>query len=92
MPEHNAVRCVVSGLVQGVCFRASTAERATALGICGRVRNLADGSVELIAAGAPDAIEALVAWLWKGPARARVHSVALEPWDGMVEPGFRVLR
>ena len=35
-------RCVVSGRVQGVFFRAATREQAIALGLSGHARNLTD--------------------------------------------------
>jgi acylphosphatase len=78
--------------VQGVCYRAATCERATALGIDGWVRNLADGRVELVARAGPDAIDSLAAWLWEGPAAAEVSAVSLEEWCGELAPGFRIRR
>lgn len=86
------VRFTVTGRVQGVFFRAATRERADALGIDGWVRNLADGNVELVARGHPEAIESLAAWLWDGPDAAKVSGVTLEEWSGDPEPGFRVRR
>ena len=41
----------LEGRVQGVYFRASTAQEAKRLGLKGWVRNCPDGSVELIAEG-----------------------------------------
>jgi acylphosphatase len=79
------VRCRVSGRVQGVWFRASTRDRARALGLSGRASNLADGTVEVIACGEGTAIDALRQWLWQGPELAQVSEVVCEPWNG---PGF----
>ena len=76
-----ARRVSVRGRVQGVWFRASTAERARALGLCGRAENCPDGSVLVHAAGAPEALEALVAWLRVGPPMARVDAVEVEVID-----------
>jgi acylphosphatase len=76
-----ACRAVVRGRVQGVWFRASTAERATALGLCGRAENRPDGSVLVHAAGEAAALENLVAWLRKGPPMARVDAVEVEAID-----------
>ena len=45
------VQAVVSGRVQGVCFRAETQKQACQLGLTGWVRNLPDGRVELLAEG-----------------------------------------
>jgi len=79
-----AARFVVSGKVQGVFFRASTREQAERLHLRGHARNLADGSVDVLAVGAADAIDALAQWLTHGPPRARVDAVqrlAADPAD-----------
>jgi acylphosphatase len=79
-----AARFVVSGRVQGVFFRASTREQAERLHLRGHARNLADGSVEVLAVGSADAIDALAQWLVHGSAQARVESVqrlAADPAD-----------
>ncbi|MGA7801181.1 MAG: acylphosphatase [Gammaproteobacteria bacterium] len=71
-------RCLVSGRVQGVFFRASTREQALHLGITGYARNLGDGRVEVMACGSRDALEALQEWLWQGPPAAQVQQVDCE--------------
>jgi acylphosphatase len=72
------VRAIVTGRVQGVSYRASTAAEARRLGLAGWVRNLADGSVELEAEGSDDLVAALLAWCHDGPPAARVQHVAIE--------------
>lgn len=75
--------------MQGVYFRASTAQRAVALGLRGYARNLPDGAVEVLAAGSRDAVEALLEWLRHGPPLARVESISVEPADdGDIPAGF----
>lgn len=74
-----ARRCIVTGRVQGVFFRASTARRASELGVRGHARNLPDGSVEVFAAGPEDAVASLCAWLHEGPPAACVSGVSIEP-------------
>ena len=66
---------LVRGLEQGVAFRHFTKLEARELGVCGSVRNLADGSVEVWAEGTPGAVEGLIAWLRHGPPSARVEHV-----------------
>lgn len=81
-PRLEAARRVrVSGRVQGVYFRASTAERAIELSLRGFAANCADGSVLVLAAGAPASLERLIEWLHRGPPMARVASVGVEPID-----------
>lgn len=67
----------VSGRVQGVWFRQSTAERAMELGIGGWVRNLEDGRVEAVFEGSPVAVADAVAYVRTGPDRARVDDVEI---------------
>jgi acylphosphatase len=85
-----AVRCLVAGHVQGVFFRAATAERALELGVRGWVKNLPDRRVEVVATGDVDAIAMLTRWLWQGPPRARVVSVTVEEWTGTLPDDFSV--
>jgi len=85
-----AIRCLIAGRVQGVYYRAATAERAQSLQLDGWVKNLADGRVEVVAAGVPAAITALASWLWQGPPAARVESVYLEEWLEAVPAGFAI--
>jgi acylphosphatase len=70
------VRAVVTGRVQGVSFRASTAAEARRLGLVGSVKNRPDGAVELEAQGDDAAVAALLAWCAHGPPAARVDGVA----------------
>jgi len=81
-------RFVVSGRVQGVFFRASTRAQAHRLGIAGSARNLADGSVEVIASGADQALRELEDWLWRGPPAARVERVTRETIEDRPVDGF----
>ena len=89
--DEQAVCCMVSGRVQGVWYRVTTARQAEQMSLRGSARNLADGKVEVIAAGAPEAIAQLCAWLWDGPSGARVTGVELQEWKDPVATGFRIL-
>jgi acylphosphatase len=75
-------RLVVRGRVQGVGFRYATVEAAARLRITGWVRNRADGSVEAVVQGSPDAVEAMVAWARRGPGAAKVESLEVTPAEG----------
>lgn len=84
-------RCLVSGRVQGVFFRASARTEAESLGVDGWARNLSDGRVEVVAHGSESAVEALCDWLHEGPPAAQVDEVSCEETDARVEPGFRIV-
>lgn len=73
------VEVTVRGRVQGVGYRYDTRARAERLGLAGWVRNRADGSVEACLEGDDEAIEALLAWMGRGPAGATVTSVDAVP-------------
>ena len=83
---------LVSGRVQGVCFRAYTCEEARKLGLKGMVRNLADGRVEVIAEGDHDQVTLLEQFCWKGPPSAHVLSVEVfdEDKEGKILPPFGI--
>lgn len=70
-------RCLVSGRVQGVFFRASTASQAQRLGVTGYAVNLPDGRVEVLACGASHAVIELCHWLRHGPPAARVDDLEI---------------
>lgn len=84
------LRCLVSGRVQGVFFRASTRDQAQLLGLSGYARNLPDGRVEVLAWGTDTALAALRDWLHRGPPHASVAGLECEPWSGPVPRGFTV--
>ncbi len=65
----------ISGRVQGVFFRAFTAERAKELGLTGWVKNLPDGRVEAIFEGEEDKIKEMIARCREGPPHSIVRDV-----------------
>jgi acylphosphatase len=73
-----ARRCLVSGRVQGVYYRASAQQRARAAGIAGHARNLDDGRVEVLVCGDEGLVREFIDWLWIGPSAAKVTQVTVE--------------
>ena len=69
------VHLLVSGRVQGVCYRMYACEEAERLGITGWVRNLHDGKVEIAAEGEEASLDKFVEWCRLGPLHARVNGV-----------------
>ncbi len=76
----NRLCIIVSGTVQGVFFRANTLSVATKLGLSGFVRNLPNGSVEIIAEGEKELLEKLLEWSSHGPAGAQVTKTEIK-WE-----------
>ncbi len=70
----------VSGLVQGVFFRATTESVAKKLGLKGWVKNTKDGRVEILVEGEEEKIKELIEWAREGPPLARVEKVSVE-WE-----------
>ncbi len=74
----------ISGIVQGVFFRANAARKAEHLGVTGWVKNLPDGRVELIVEGEDHLVDQMVSWCRRGPPGAEVEDVEVEvlPYRG----------
>lgn len=93
MPDPALTRCfLVRGLVQGVGFRWFVRGEARTRGLTGWVRNLPDGSVEVVARGSQPLIAELETALARGPAGARVDRLEqLRTTDGAALPDpFRI--
>ena len=85
-----ARRVRVSGRVQGVFFRAWTRDEARSLGVCGWVRNCADGSVEAHLEGDERSVTELIRRMRHGPPHAKVTDLKVS--DAATEscPGFEL--
>jgi acylphosphatase len=68
-------RIRVSGIVQGVGYRYFVRNTAVALGLDGRVRNLPDGRVEVVAEGERGVVNAFIRELRIGPRYANVEAL-----------------
>lgn len=79
-------RFLVRGRVQGVFFRASTRDEALRVGLTGYAKNLADGSVEVLACGDEAALAELERWLQHGPPMARVDAVVRASVEVATQP------
>ena len=81
-------RLAVTGRVQGVGYRDWVMEMAERLGLSGWVRNRVDGSVEMLLAGAPDQITAMIERCRKGPPLSKVEAIEVEG-AAMLDLGLR---
>lgn len=82
----------VSGKVQGVYFRASTKEKAIALGLSGFVRNEPNGSVYIEAEGEAEPLKNFINWCHHGPSAARVERVNIQEVDVKSDHTFEIRR
>jgi acylphosphatase len=84
-----AANLYVEGRVQGVGYRWWALGEAKRLGLVGWARNRRDGSVEILAIGAPQAVAALEAACGRGPSAAHVTAVRRTPAEDDGSRGFR---
>lgn len=84
-------RLRVTGRVQGVGYRYSCRREAESWGVAGWVTNRADGSVEAVVEGPPDAVGAMVDWCRRGPAPGSVAGVEVIEEEPSGETGFMIV-
>ena len=82
----------VTGLVQGVFFRAWAQGEARELGVSGWIGNCLDGSVEAHLAGTEQAVARMIERLRRGPSNSRVDEVIVEDAEPGIEGRFEVRR
>lgn len=82
---------LVTGVVQGVGYRAWTERTARANGLSGWVRNRTDGSVEAVFAGEAQVVDVMIAACWRGPHSATVTGVVVSEHNEPARRGFTVL-
>jgi len=66
---------IVSGRVQNVAYRVYVQDAASELGVVGWIRNLTNGTVEIVAQGTTDILKELVEYLHEGSLLSQVESV-----------------
>ncbi len=71
---------VISGRVQGVCFRMETERAAANVNVLGWVRNRPDGTVEAVFEGDRKDVDQMLAWCRQGPPLAKVDHMDLR-WE-----------
>lgn len=74
----------IVGSVQGVGFRQYIKRKARQMGLTGWIRNRADGSVEAVAQGVGEDLQALIRFAKRGVPLSEVQSVTVE-WEEQKE-------
>lgn len=72
------IHIVAEGLVQGVCYRATTEQKGNELALTGTVKNLRNGSVEIYATGSVEALTEFAEWCWKGSTSSKVTNIEVK--------------
>ena len=83
-------RYVVRGRVQGVGYRYFVMREANALGVTGFARNLADGTVEVVAEAADEVLELFEDRLRQGPSFASVNALDRSAIAARGDQGFHI--
>lgn len=83
-----ARRYLISGVVQGVGYRAFAERSARQLGVTGWARNQDDGGVEVHANGTVEQLDDFEARLRQGPRWAQVRAVDVSEAAVSHETGF----
>ena len=86
------ISIIVSGKVQGVFFRQSTKEKAQELGLTGRVRNMPDETVHILATGTKKSLDELINWSRQGPPKASVLNMVVNELPLQEFKDFRIDR
>lgn len=73
-------RAIIHGVVQGVGYRFFAEREASRLNVVGFVRNLSDGTVEVVAEGDDDSLAKFLERLRKGPSMGYVSKVDVQ-WE-----------
>jgi len=89
-----AKRVIFEGRVQGVGFRYAVKDLARGFEVCGTVKNLPDGSVELLAMGDAEEVETFIKEIAEESSVAHhiknLRAEAVAPLEGI--SGFRIER
>jgi acylphosphatase len=79
------VHLIVSGRVQGVCYRMYARDEAEGAGLTGWIRNLHNSRVEAVAEGPEPELKRFAEWCRRGPPHAMVANVVEEYSDATGE-------
>jgi acylphosphatase len=80
----------IHGRVQGVGFRWWARHQARSLGLRGSVRNSPDGTVEIVLAGPPQAVDDMTERLKVGPPAAHVRRLEEIPPPSDIPADFEI--
>jgi acylphosphatase len=80
MENEARAHVIISGRVQGVCFRMETQRAAKRTGVSGWVKNRFDGTVEAVFEGDRKHVDQIIEWCRKGPPLSVVSNLEID-WE-----------
>lgn len=86
------IHLLIKGKVQGVFYRASAKEKAEELALTGWIKNTDNGDVEALVSGNADSLESFIDWCKKGPEKAMVTNVDVNPSEDQSFERFSIIR
>lgn len=86
--SNTCMHYIITGRVQGVCYRSAVVYEAKKLLLTGWVKNTNNGAVEVLACGAEENLKTFEKWLWQGPMLAKVASVVAKKMSWQEHDSF----
>lgn len=88
-----AFRAVIQGTVQGIFFKQYIKDYADKMKIRGFVRDLENGTVEVVAEGEGDSLKDIISKIREGPKHSQIRNVDVEEkkWSGDYKE-FKILK
>jgi acylphosphatase len=86
------VKIFISGIVQGVLFRAFIQENAQNLGLTGYVKNLDDGRVEAVLEGYENDVNKMIELCKRGPIHSKIRDIEIEKIENQGFDSFRIIK
>ena len=80
MENEARAHVIISGRVQGVCFRMETQRAAKNIGVSGWVKNRFDGTVEAVFEGDKKQVDQIIEWCRKGSSLSVVSNLEIA-WE-----------
>jgi acylphosphatase len=85
------VKIYISGLVQGVSFRAFVKDHAENLGVFGYVRNLEDGRIEIVLEGYENEVNKMIGLCKQGPNNSHITDFEIEKLTNQGFTEFKII-
>jgi len=85
------LKIIITGIVQGVFFRKFIQEKAEQLGLNGFIRNLNNGSVEVVIEGKDESVNLMLDFCKQGPEHGEVKSVEYSEMKHQGFDNFKIL-